>query len=117
MFTLPKSRRKSRQGSWRRFGLLGLWRQSKKSGTHYKSYYIELSKLISSAQNTMVNHFQPPSLGAGGPRFKSARPDQTHLASFLLVNEGSFHSKVILWNSGRREFSFAKSFSFREFAT
>src|SRR5260370_26819849 len=58
-----------------------------------------------------------PALGAGGPEFKSRRPDQKHLACFLLLIESAVHLKPRLWNSGRQEFSIRKSFGFREFAT
>ena len=54
----------------------------------------------------------PAGLGAGGPRFKSGRPDQKYLACFLLVIEGAVHLKPRLWNSGRQEFSIRKSFTF-----
>jgi len=53
-----------------------------------------------------------PALGAGGPRFKSGRPDQKYLACFLLLIESAVHLKPRLWNSGRQEFSIRKSFTF-----
>jgi len=56
-------------------------------------------------------------LGAGGPRFKSGRPDQKYLACFVLLVESAVHLKRRLWNSGRQEFSIRKSFTFRQFAT
>ena len=59
----------------------------------------------------------PPALGAGGPRFKSGRPDQKYLACFLLLIESAVHLKPRLWNSGRQERLIRKSFSFLEFAT
>ncbi len=59
----------------------------------------------------------PPALGAGGPRFKSGRPDQKYLACFLLLIESAVHLKPRLWNSGRQECLIRKSFSFLEFAT
>src|SRR2546425_6941731 len=58
-----------------------------------------------------------PALGAGGPRFKSGRPDQKYLACFLLLIESAVHLKPRLWNSGRQECLIRKSFSFLEFAT
>jgi hypothetical protein len=54
----------------------------------------------------------PAGLGAGGPEFKSRRPDQKYLAWFLLLIESAVHLKPHLWNSGRQEFSIRKSFSF-----
>ena len=50
-----------------------------------------------------------PALGAGGPEFKSRRPDQKYLACFLLLIESAVHLTPHLWNSGRQE---GKSFSF-----
>jgi hypothetical protein len=44
-----------------------------------------------------------PALGAGGPRFKSGRPDQKYLACFLLLIESAVHPQTHLWNSGRQE--------------
>jgi hypothetical protein len=44
-------------------------------------------------------------LGAGGPEFKSRRPDQKYLAWFLLLIESAVHLKPHLWNSGRQEVS------------
>src|SRR5882762_326190 len=35
-----------------------------------------------------------PALGAGGPRFKSGRPDQNHLPYFLHVMKSAVHSKL-----------------------
>ena len=58
----------------------------------------------------------PPALGAGSPRFKSGRPDQTYLACFLLLIQSAVHLKPHLWNSGRQECSIRKSFSFLQFA-
>jgi len=58
-----------------------------------------------------------PALGAGGPRFKSGRPDQKYLACFLLLIESAVQLKPHLWNSGRQEVLIRKSFTFREFAT
>ena len=58
-----------------------------------------------------------PALGAGGPRFKSGRPDQKYLACFLLLIESAVHLKPHLWNSGRQAFWIRKSFTLREFAT
>jgi hypothetical protein len=58
-----------------------------------------------------------PVLGAGGPRFKSGRPDQKYLACFLLLIESAVHLKPRLWNSGRQECLIRKSFSFLKFAT
>ena len=59
----------------------------------------------------------PAGLGAGGPRFKSARPDPKYLACILLLIESAVHLKPHLWNSGRQEVWIRKSFSFGEFAT
>ena len=58
-----------------------------------------------------------PALGAGGPEFKSRRPDQKYLACFLLLIESAVHLKPRLWNSGRQECLIRKSFSFLEFTT
>src|SRR5437588_6073516 len=58
-----------------------------------------------------------PALGAGGPEFKSRRPDQKYLACFLLLIGSAVHLKPRLWNSGRQECLIRKSFSFLEFAT
>ena len=44
-----------------------------------------------------------PALGAGGPRFKSGRPDQNHLPHFLQLIESAVHPQPHLWNSGRQE--------------
>ena len=38
-----------------------------------------------------------PALGAGGPRFKSGRPDQKYLACFLLLIESAVHLKEIAY--------------------
>jgi hypothetical protein len=59
----------------------------------------------------------PAALGAGGPEFKSRRPDQKYLECILLLIESAVHLKPHLWNSGRQEVWIRKSFSFREFAT
>jgi hypothetical protein len=53
-----------------------------------------------------------PDLGAGGPEFKSRRPDQKYLACFLLLIESAVHLKPHLWNSGRQEVWIRKSFTF-----
>jgi hypothetical protein len=53
-----------------------------------------------------------PALGAGGPRFKSGRPDQKYVARFLLLIESGVHIKPHLWNSGRQEVWIRKSFTF-----
>jgi len=58
-----------------------------------------------------------PALGAGGPEFKSRRPDQKYLACFLLFIESAVHLKPHLWNSGRQAVWICKSFTFGEFAT
>ena len=58
-----------------------------------------------------------PALGAGGPRFKSGRPDQNHLPCLLQLIESAVHRKTHLWNSVRQEVWIRNSFSFREFAT
>ncbi len=58
-----------------------------------------------------------PALGAGGPEFKSRRPDQKYLACFLLLIESTVHLQPHLWNSGRQAVWICKSFTFREFAT
>jgi len=57
-----------------------------------------------------------PALGAGGPEFKSRRPDQKYLACFLLFIESAVQLKPHLWNSGRQAVWICKSFTFREFA-
>jgi len=54
----------------------------------------------------------PAGLGAGGPEFKSRRPDQKYLACFLLFIESAVHLKPHLWNSGRQEVWIRKSFTF-----
>src|SRR6266849_10325813 len=59
----------------------------------------------------------PPALGAGGPEFKSRRPDQKYLACFLLLIESTVHLQPHLWNSGRQAVWSCKSCTFREFAT
>ena len=53
-----------------------------------------------------------PGLGAGGPEFKSRRPDQKYLACFLLLIESAVHLKPRLWNSGRQEVWIRKPFTF-----
>ena len=45
----------------------------------------------------------PAGLGAGGPRFKSGRPDQNYLPHLLQLIESSVHLQPHLWNSGRQE--------------
>jgi hypothetical protein len=56
-----------------------------------------------------------PDLGAGGPRFKSGRPDQKYLGCFLLLIESVVHPQTHLWNSGRQEVSIHNSFNSKEF--
>src|SRR5580693_8906765 len=36
-----------------------------------------------------------PALGAGGPRFKSGRPDQNHPPYFLQITKSAVHPKLI----------------------
>ena len=67
------------------------------------------------AENTRVALGRPPALGAGGPRFKSGRPDQKYLACFLLLIESAVHPQTHLWNSGRQEVSIHNSFNSKEF--
>ena len=58
----------------------------------------------------------PAGLGAGGPEFKSRRPDQNISRVLFRLMKDPF-TQTHPWNSGRQEFSIGKSFSFREFTT
>jgi len=48
-----------------------------------------------------------PALGAGGPRFKSGRPDQKYLACFLLLIESAVHLEPICGILADRSSQFA----------
>ena len=48
----------------------------------------------SNAENKTVVFSSPPALGAGGPRFKSARPDQIYLPYFRGLKENAIHVKL-----------------------
>jgi hypothetical protein len=57
-----------------------------------------------------------PALGAGGPEFKSRRPDQSISRVFLSLLKAS-PLKTHLWNSARQEVWIHKSFRFLKFAS
>jgi len=58
----------------------------------------------------------PAGLGAGGPEFKSRRPDQNIPRVFFSLLKARF-TQTHLWNSARQDVWIYKSFSFHEFAT
>jgi len=57
-----------------------------------------------------------PDLGAGGPRFKSGRPDQ-NISRVSVVYRKLTSPKTDLWNSRRQEVSIHKSFNSKELLT
>jgi len=48
----------------------------------------------SNVENRRVVFCGPPALGAGGPEFKSRRPDQMYPAYFLQLIESTVHPKL-----------------------
>jgi hypothetical protein len=56
----------------------------------------------------------PAGLGAGGPEFKSRRPDQSILFVLHYLESHMFLLQI-LWISRRQEFGFCKSFNLHHF--
>src|SRR5467141_2343333 len=83
---------------------------------HYQIYFPNSFIFKNKIEKEGLPRDSPAGLGAGGPEFKSRRPDQNISRVFFRLMR-LLSLKTPLWNSGRQEFSIRKSFSFREFAT
>ena len=61
----------------------------------------------SDVENRTVVLSRPPALGAGGPRFKSGRPDQNYLPYFLQLIKSVLHPKLLCGILAGRSSQFA----------
>src|SRR5260370_29390708 len=85
---------------------------------HSHLHATDSAKLLvfsSSAENGRVVLSGPPALGAGGPEFKSRRPDQNISRVFFRLSKAYF-TQNRPWNFRRQEVSIRKSFNSKEFA-